>query len=255
MNAQTAKEILRLYRPGTTDADDPEFLEALEFVQRDENLRRWFEEHRATQEIIRSRFKLIPVPEALREQIISERPKPPLGVSRREALALAVFVATTLLVCFALLWSRPSRPGQPTDDLTAFQSRMANTVLRSYPVMDLVTNDLTQIHAYLTQQVPNGDYILPSGITKATAIGCVVTSWSGRDVSMICFKSGRPMRPGQSSDVWLFVIDRAAISNAPAAGSPLMTKVNRLATEIWTQDGKTYLLAVDGDEDLLKSYF
>jgi hypothetical protein len=255
MNEQRAKEILRAYRPGDPDASGPEFIEALNFVQQDENLRHWFEDQSATREIIRSKFKTIPVPEGLREQILSEYPRRPVAVSRRERVALAAFVAITLVVCFTFFWSRHPGSVPPQDDLTAFQYRMASTVLRSYPGMDLVTNDLNQIHSYLTEHVANGDYVLPAGITKADPIGCVVTSWRGQDVAMICFKSGRPMPPGQNSDVWLFVTDRAAISNAPSVGSPQIARVNRLSTETWTQNGKIYLLAVDGDEDLLKSFF
>jgi hypothetical protein len=254
MNDQTAKEILRLYRPGTPDAGEPEYVEALKLVQQDENLRRWFEDQSATREIIRSRLKRIPVPEALYEQILSEHPRMNRVVSRRETFALAVFVTATLLICFTLFWTRPPRQAQTQDDLTAFQERIANIVLRAYPAMDIETNDVDAIHEFLTQHTTSGNYTLPEGLSKATAIGCVATSWRGQDVAMICFKSGRAMRPGQNSDVWLFIIDHAAISNAPESALPQIADVNRLATGTWTQNGKTYLLAVDGDEKFLKSY-
>src|SRR4029079_15043537 len=45
MNTQQAKEILSLYRPGTADAEDPSFAEALRLCERDPELERWFSEH------------------------------------------------------------------------------------------------------------------------------------------------------------------------------------------------------------------
>jgi hypothetical protein len=255
VNTQSARKILLLYRPGTADANEPEFAEALDFARQDENLHRWFGEHCATQEVIRSRFKLIPVPEALREQIISERPWQPLIVSKREVFALAGFVAAVVLVCFALLWSRPPSPVNTGDNLAAFQSRMVSTVLRAYPAMDLVTSDLNQIRAFLTEHSAHGDYVLPAGLGQVAATGCTTISWHGKQVSMICFKSGRPLAPGQTSDVWLFVTDRSSLSDAPAGDQPQIASFNRVTTACWTRGDKTYVLAAEGNEEFLRNYF
>ncbi|HEX4343454.1 MAG TPA: hypothetical protein VH255_08685 [Verrucomicrobiae bacterium] len=239
-----------LYRAGTADADEPEFVDALRFVQQDESLRQWLSDQSTVREIIRVRFKQIPVPEGFKEQIISERPWKTLVVSRHEIFALAAFVGVAVLMGFALLWSRPQ---PPKNQLVAFEHRMVSTALRAYG-MDLATNDLNQIRAYLALHHAHADYTLPAGLAKATAIGCVVSKWNGNSVTMICFKTGGPMSPGQGSDLWLFVMDQNALSNVPGS-TPEISKVNEVTTASWSGEGKIYLLAVDGDENTLRNYF
>ena len=250
MNVEDAKKTLLLYRPGTSDADEPEFGEALRFAQQEEDLRQWLADQSTVREVIRVRFKQIPIPEGLKEQIISERPWKTLIVSRQEIFALVAFVGVALLLGFALLWSRPH---PPENRLLAFENRMVSTAMRAY-FMDLTTNDLNQIRAYLAEHHTHADYTLPPGLSKATPAGCVVTTWEGHPVSMICFKTGRPMAKGQTSDLWLFVMDQKALTNLPGS-VPEIASVNSGTAATWTQDEKVYVLAVDGNEEALRNYF
>ena len=71
---------------------------------------------------------------------------------------------------------------------------------------------------------------------------------------MICFRTGKPLPPGQSSDLWLFVVDRAAVQNAPPSGPPQIKPVNQLITAVWTQGDKVYLLGTEGNEQILRQY-
>jgi hypothetical protein len=81
-----------------------------------------------------------------------------------------------------------------------------------------------------------------------------VESWQGVKVSMICFRTGRPLAPGGQGDLWLFVVDRASVKGAPAGNSPQFSRVNRLITATWTQGDKLYLLGTEGDEQTIKQY-
>jgi len=69
---------------------------------------------------------------------------------------------------------------------------------------------------------------------------------------MICFRTGKPLPPGEQSDLWLFVIDRDLVKNAPSAGPPQLAKVNQLITATWTQGDKLYLLGTEGDEQTIR---
>ena len=71
---------------------------------------------------------------------------------------------------------------------------------------------------------------------------------------MICFSTGKTLAPGGQSDLWLFVVDRASVKDAPAGDSPQFAKINRLITATWTQGDKLYLLSTEGDERTLKPY-
>jgi hypothetical protein len=62
MSSQQVREILILYRPGTADREDTEVAEALALVIHDPGLSRWFAKHGALCEVLRNKFRQIPVP-------------------------------------------------------------------------------------------------------------------------------------------------------------------------------------------------
>ncbi|HTR42231.1 MAG TPA: hypothetical protein VMH87_11505, partial [Pseudomonadales bacterium] len=93
MNNDEAKQVLLLYRPGTSDAEDPETAAALALAKTDPELSRWLEEHCARQTALRDKFRQLPVLAGLREQIISEEAAKAKAASRREKIVGAVAVA------------------------------------------------------------------------------------------------------------------------------------------------------------------
>src|SRR5580765_8582945 len=148
MNSTEAKEILMLYRPGRADAQDPEFAEALALAGSDPELGRWLEEHCAIQNAFQTKFRQIPVPEGLKEQILSER-KAHTAFNGKQKLALAAVCG----ICLLLLAGIATIVLRSSEDATFanFQIRMIGTVARAfnYPQMDLETNDSGQILRYL----------------------------------------------------------------------------------------------------------
>lgn len=249
MNKEQAKEILILYRPRTADPQDPEMAEALALTRSDPELARWFEHHCALQAALQAKFRQIPVPEGLKEQILSERKARMATWLRRPMVRLALALATILLFTgVAVFWL------QPREDTTfsGFRHRIAQTVLRQYPKMDLVTNDLGQIRQFLAQK-GRGDYVLPQGLNRTASTGCALLTWQGRPVTMICFNSGKTANPA-APDLFLFVVARPDVPNAPAPGVAQFAQTGRLVTASWTQGDKTYLLGAIGDEDFLRQY-
>ncbi|HWD91027.1 MAG TPA: hypothetical protein VG938_01630 [Verrucomicrobiae bacterium] len=250
MNNDQAKEILKLYRPGTADAADPAFIEALELCERDEDLKTWFANHCALYSALRSKFRQISVPEGLKEQIIAERPIHRTPVWQRAVLAAGAF-AIVALVAFNI--QQHWRPREP-HDFAAYRSYMDSQAVRGY-YMDLTTNNLDQIRMFLGQKSAIADYVLPVDLEKnARAAGCVATTWQGKPVSMICFQSGRPLAPNRQSDLWLFITDRSAASDTPATSTPTLAKADGLITASWTAGGRTYVLAAEGDAQFLSKF-
>jgi len=251
MNSLQAKEILALYRPGTADREEPEVAAALALAQSDPELSRWLEDHCATQTLLRARFKQIPVPEGLKEQILSEKKAhTTLPLPRKLALVAAGVMALLLVAGIAL-----SLLGPREDQTFAnFQSRMVRTIARAYPKMDLATSDLGKIRQYLVQHQAHGDYQLPPQLEKTAGTGCAVFPWQGKTVSMICFNSGTTPSPTQP-DLYLFVVNQSDVPNAPPVGPPQFARTNRVVTASWSSGGKTYLLAGIGDEAFLRKYF
>ena len=159
------------------------------------------------------------------------------------------------IVMFLFVLSSYWLPHRRNDDntLAVYQNQMAGVALRGY-YMDLATNDAEQIRAYLAKNQAPSDYVLPAALQKVAMTGCAVEGWQDKKVSMICFRTGKPLPPGQQSDMWLFVVDRASLKNAPASRSPQFTMVNRLITATWTEGDKVYLLGTEGNEPAIQQF-
>ncbi len=250
MNREEAKNILLLYRPGTVDAGDSQVAEALALAKYDPELTFWLDKICAQQDALREKFRRIPVPAGLKEQIISEQAAQAKIISFPRNLALATATAIAALIILTLFWFRPHAND---DTFAVYQNQMAGIALRGY-TMDLATNNPAPIRAYLAQKGAPSDFGLPAPLEKIEVTGCAIEGWQHAKVSMICFHTGRPLPPGQSSDLWLFVVDRAAMKDAPEAGTRRFARVNKLMTATWTDGGKIYFLGTEADEATLRTY-
>jgi hypothetical protein len=253
VNSNEAKTILLLYRPGTADADDPQIADALALVKSDAELARWFEHHCARQNALRAKFRQVAAPAGLKEQIISEQLAEIRRNARRKekvtaAVALSVTFAALVFIAITLL---PRFQG-PDTSLGHYQNQMAGIATSGYG-MSLLTNDLTQIRAYLAKNAAPADYTLPAPLEKIPVAGCAIQTWSDKKVSMICFRTN-PSLAANQSDLWLFVVDRKSVKHAPATESPQFAPAGPLFTAAWTQGDKLYVLGTRGDEQGLRKF-
>jgi len=239
-----------LYRCGTADADDPQIAEALGLAERDRELKDWLGRHCAQQFVLREKFRQITAPAGLKEQIISEQAAQEKTIFWRQKFTLAAVAVLMFLTALIPFWF--SHRGHD-DTLAIYRNRMAGVALRGY-AMDLAVNNAEQIRAYLAQNHAPADFVLPPGLKQATLTGCAVENWQSAKVSMICFHTGKLPAAKGSSDLWLFVVDRASVKDAPIGSSPQFSKVNRLITATWTQGDKLYLLGTEGDEQAIRQY-
>jgi hypothetical protein len=257
VNRDEARIMLQLYRPDTADEDDPQIAGALALAKRDPELARWLEEHCRRQNVLREKFRQIAVPAGLKEQIISEQAVFSKKNSQRQKIVLAAAVTAivvSLAIIVSLYFPRGGNGNQSdSNTLANYQNQMIYVATGGYG-MNFPTNDLSQIRAYLAQNAAPSDYALPASLEKTAATGCAIENWRGAKVSMICFRTGKPLPPNQQGDLWLFVVDHASVKDAPGSSSPQFAKVNQLATAVWTQGGKLYLLATEGDEQTLRKF-
>jgi len=255
VNRDEGKQILLLYR-NPADAQDPQIAEALELAKADTELSRWFENHCAVQNALREKFRAIEIPVALKEQIVSEQISNMKAKARREKFVAAgaiTMIVAVLMVFGISYYSDHSKGRPPAPTLANYESDMLYYARPGYG-MDLATNDLAQIKDHFTQTAAPADYILPAPLAQAAATGCAVKDWNGAKVSMICFATGRPLPQGLPGDLWLFVVDRAAVTDAPDSATPQISKINNVTVATWTENGKMYLLGVQGDEAMLRKY-
>lgn len=253
MNISEAKSILLLYRPGTADAEDPQMAEALALAQVNPELAAWLKAHCEAQEALRAKFRKMTPPAGLKEQIISEYAAGTRTISKRQTMQF-VSVALLLLMTatMAYFWF-PRQTPAPENTFAFYQRDMVSLAQRGY-AMDLMTNDVAPVRTYLSQSHAPADFTLPSPLQKAALTGCAVEDWQGAKVSMICFRTGKPLTQGAMSDMWLFVVDRASVKDVPGKTVPQPAKINGLITATWIEGDKLYLLGVVGGKQDIQKY-
>ena len=246
MSPQEARHVLLLYRPGSTDASEPQTAEALELAGRDPELGRWFEQHRAFQKVMRAKFRQIEPPAHLKTSLLI-RGSAEAKVATPAAwwgrpLPLAVAAAVVVLLGIAALWLQPARP----DRFANFRTRMVSTALREYR-MDIVTNDMRQVRQFMAERGAPGDYALTPGLEKLQLTGGGYLQWRSNPVAMVCFDRG------DNQMLFLFVMRRSALKDPPAA-TPQPSKVTELQTVSWTRGEYTYVLAGPEDPEFPRRY-
>lgn len=250
MTAQQAKQVLLAYRPWADDAHDPEVAEALALCRSDAELAQWFAAHCAAQTAVRDKLRSIQPPEGLLQQIVSER----RAQSRRQTKARRrIAVLAVVIIAISGWFIGKTVFDAPRGDLSfeGYRNRMARTALRAYG-MDIETNDVTVIRAHLAAQQAPVDYTLPEAMRAAPLVGCGVLRWQSKPVTMLCYQTGKPLPPGQKSDLILFVAAQADVQGSAAMNQTEFRKVSEWFTASWTAGDKVYLLAAFDEAELRK---
>jgi Protein of unknown function (DUF3379) len=243
MDKKEAKELLRTYRPGTSDDQEPRVAEALQMAQHDQELAKWFEGHRQFNAAMRNKLKEMPVPADLKEKILlaEAQRRGKIIPLRKFLVPLAAAAAVVLLALGAWYFLTPQ------NKFADYRDRVVRQSQRGY-VMDMWSTNLADIHSFLmTKQCP--DYALPQPLVRLPAIGCASNvEWRDHKVSMVCLKNRH------NQDLYLFVLDRQNLDDPPASGARDFAQVLQLGTESWTEGDKVYILAGRGDESELQQY-
>lgn len=250
MTPQQARQILLTFRPWAKDAPEADEAAALALCEQDAGLAHWFANHCAVQNAIRARFNQMPVPEGLKEQILSESKSRGVTLWWRRPVILAAAATLAIFLSLGSLWLSTTQSKEDVS-FAAYRSRMVRTAVKAYG-MDLETNDVTQIRAYLAQKQAHADYVLPKKLDPASSVGCGVLSWQGKPVTMVCFRTGKPLAAGMKSDLFLFVIGEQDLAEAPRLNPPAFAPVSNLVTASWSEGGKVYVLAAPEESDLRK---
>jgi hypothetical protein len=229
---QQAKEILLLYRPGTTDAEDPEVVEALALARHDRELARWFDQQQAFQIAMRAKFRQVKVPEHLRVALLASQKVVPLPVAWWQRPAwLAAAAVILVFLGLAAFWSKPQKP----DTFADYLKKMVWTAENPY-FMDLTNSDMRVLRATLAEKRAPTGYALTPGLQKLPLTGGAALKWRNNTVSMLCFDRGNKQM------VFLFVLQRSALKDPPPE-TPKVVSVDELSTASWSQGELTYVLA------------
>ena len=247
MDNREAKFILNVYRPGGQDASDPRFSEALDQARRDPMLERWFSESIAFDAVMTEKLRAMEMPPHLRENILAgARVSRPLRWSKpfiKWAIAAAVILTT---VVGSVIWysGRPVR-------LAGWQSAaldVISSLVKNESSFDAQSRNTADLLAWLRANHAPAAQKLPDNLGKLESVGCKTFSWNGIPVSVICF-----MRP-DCGLVHLVSANVPTSSARPPKTAPEFVRQSEWATVTWREGDTTYMLALEGSRDQLRSY-
>jgi hypothetical protein len=264
VNREDAKSLLVACRPNGADANDPRMAGALALVERDTELRAWFEAEQQSDKIISKKLKAAPLPEGLLEQIhagararIAASPlacadggeeesdiaPDNVGWRWQPSRTLAMAASFALMGLIAVLWFNRTPVAAP-GSFAAYRADMAQ-FLREFPRLDITTDRLPEVREWLQQQHPLTKVNLPKALEQFPSIGCRTVEWQGKKLALVCF-----MVEGQV--VHLFVLPRNTFPDAGDHPKPVLAKVGSQNTASWSGSDNQYLLVTQADKELLE---
>jgi hypothetical protein len=238
-----AKQVLLLYRPETSDAEDPEVIQAMEVARGDRDLARWFENHCAFQRAMRAGFARIEAPAHLKLALLAGPKIVPLRPWWRRPAWFAAAAAVALV--FGLLSLRPAH--RVPDRFADFRAMMVSKAIREYR-MDFVTPDMGQLRKQFARRGAPADYEVIPGLENLSLTGGGLLAWRDHPVSMVCFEKRNKQM------LFLFVMRRDALKDPPPS-EPQLAKVSIKMTASWSRGDKTYVLAGSDEPGFGSKYF
>jgi anti-sigma factor RsiW len=240
MNHHEAKFLLRARRPGSGDAKDPVFAEALAEAEKDPALQAWLENEAAFDRTMAAKLRDIQPPDGLRDAILAGS-----RASQRQQtwwkkptwLALAASIAVILAVTL-----RFQASGSTARDF-------AGDALQ-----DLATNGKSHDGhrpelAGLQARFANATLPLPGNVKinaeELSRLGCRTVTFAGHQAFEICFQ-----RDGHWYHLYAASVKNFSHGTTDAK-SLLMTKGNFSATA-WQDDNFAYALVTDGNPENLR---
>ena len=244
MNSEQAREILAAYRPGTDDVRDPFFAEALELMHHDAELKAWFEETMAFDQLMRGYLAQVTSPAGLRDAILTERKiiRPTQWWQHRlSGRQLATAAAVLVIGALVALWL-----GQPSRGFAQFRRDIADQSWGSAPHLELRTTNLVEIEQFLAAQNISTNFYIPPTLARSEVRGCSVLQWQGRQIPVICFNAG-------NQHLHLAVADRNLFPDAPTQ-IPQLDQWQAWRTASWSRDDHSYVLTGLNTQAFVKKF-
>jgi hypothetical protein len=241
MSDEQTKFLLGAYRANGGDAGDPAFAPALAELERDPQLRAWFERDQAFGKTVAGKLREVAPPAGLREAILAGAR---LGARlpwwrRPSVLALAAGLALLLaMVPLALRMIRPSSSKDLPEFALNFAGRGYIGLQEKNPDVEKLKSWLADRHAPLPAQIP-------WELAQLHGLGCRTVDFQGKNISLICFEQGH--------EYHLFVARREDFPTlAPSTEPRFQTRGGSWAAASWSDRDHHYVLVSDAGLDAIK---
>jgi hypothetical protein len=186
MNSDAAKEILSAYRSSGQDGTDPIFYDALNRLEEDSDLKKWFEGQLELDGAIQDGLGTIRPPLDLEAKILARIRREKL---RRISLAPLWLAAAACLLLGGLAVFYSTYPGR-SGRLQEFRAdALAIVSVQGGPILDFKTPQLSETQNYLRDhQAPfEPGQALPFQLRSIETAGCRAFLWKRYPASLTCF--------------------------------------------------------------------
>ena len=243
MTTEQAKEILSVFRPGTDDERDPVFAEALQLARVNRELKDWFAETMAFDELLKSEVAQIPAPAALREAILAERKivRPaPWWQHRLTPPQWAAAAAVAITGALVALWfgTRPA-------SFAEFRRHVVDESWGSAPHVQVKVTSMSQLRHSLEAEHLASRFTVPRRLAPFVR-GYSLVNWHGRELPVICFSS-------EGQHLHLVVAERGDFRDVPT-GTPEMDQWQSWRTASWSRDDFAYVLTGLNTQTFVKKF-
>lgn len=245
MDKEEVRALLAIHRSGEGDLD-ARFEAALKAASADPELARWWAEEQEMDRLIGAKLQHGPIPQMLRAQLTTEIAKTPSNIIR-PTWQRAALLAAACLVAMAVLFSSRRGAFQPAVALADYREEMVSFV-KVTPSLELESNKLPKLTDFLAKRDAPSAFKVPNKLQAMEPVGCRVLRFRGHDVSLICFNAA------QGDLVHLFVMDGTSLAGITGKGAAQFVAQGKWMTASWTEDGHTYLVAVQGDRAKAESF-
>lgn len=230
MNREEAKSILGTYRPGGADAADPQFAEALRLVERDAELKSWFQEQRAFDSVIAGSLKDLAVPADLKTSILAGRVIVRVPLWRDSRVRVAAAAAVALMVALG-----SSKYVGARASFSKFREKLIAEAWAGDRHVDFESSEWKEVSRWLAAQNVSNNFNLPPALGDLRVHGASVVDLDGRRIPCVCLADG-------PRHLHLFVVTGAEFSDQPQDGMPDFEKCGGWKTASWQQGEKTFVL-------------
>jgi hypothetical protein len=230
MNREEAKSILESFRPGGADAANPQFAEALGLVERDAELRAWFQEQRAFDSAIAENLKDLAVPADLKASILAGRAVVRMPLWRDSRMRVAAAAAVALMV--ALAGAKYVGSGA---SFAEFREKLIVEAWAGDRHVDFESSEWKEVSRWLAAQNVSTNFNLPPALANVRLHGASVVDLDGHRISCVCLADG-------PKHLHLFVVTGAEFSDRSRDGTPDFEKCSGWKTASWQQGDKIFVL-------------
>jgi hypothetical protein len=193
VDREEAKRILESYRLGGKDSHDPMFSDALRELERDPELKAWFEEKEKFDALMVEKLAgAVSAPRPLKHEILDHRPETVRNIFAVRWVWRALAAAAAVVLGLGV-WQHFAAPRNPARNLAL----QAISYTNEMPALQFVCFDASAVAGWANRQPAVRKAALeitkPGTKMDMKLIGSSVVDWNGKPVLMLCLQNGKQM--------------------------------------------------------------